>query len=176
MYRQLRSGFDQYVRNEKDIQDKLTNILSSYYKTNRKGQLIPGSEVEEWRHSESAQTFEISNNQAITLTTAQVMSLYCLSKREQAKGHMMALQGGVVASETEAGSKIAKAQEYLKGIEVEHHAVVLASEDIDMIVQSLTPEQMHVADQLQELMSKDMAALGNKASMALLSVEMYKAE
>ena len=176
MYRQLRSGFDQYVRNEKDIQDKLTNILSSYYKTNRKGQLIPGSEVEEWRHSESAQTFEISNNQAITLTTAQVMSLYCLSKREQAKGHMMALQGGVVASETEAGSKIAKAQEYLKGIEVEHHAVVLASEDIHMIVQSLTPEQMHVADQLQELMSKDMAALGNKASMALLSVEMYKDE
>lgn len=173
MYRQLRKGFDTYVRNEKDIINKIADILSDYYKTNRKNERIQGSEIEEWRHAESAETFDLMYG-TITLTTAQKMSLYCLAKRSQAQGHMYSENGGIVASEITAGSKLHKAQEMIKGKIVEQHSVVLTPADIDQIVSTLTEDQIRIANQLQDLMSKDMSKLGNQASVKLTGIEMYK--
>lgn len=175
MYRQLRTGFDEYVRNENDIIDKIADILAPYYKTNRKGQRVQGSEIEDWRHAESAETFDlISGDQTITLTIAQRMALYCLAKRSHAQGHMYSENGGIVASEITAGSKITKAKESVKGKIVEQKPVVLTPADVDNIIASLTDDQAKIAEQLQDLMSKDMSVLGNKASMKLTGIEMYK--
>ena len=175
MYRQLRTGFDEYVRNENEIIDKIADILAPYYKTNRKGQRVQGSEIEDWRHAETAETFDlISGDQTITLTIAQRMALYCLAKRSQAQGHMYSENGGIVASEITAGSKITKAKESVKGKIVEQKPVVLTPADVDNIIASLTDDQVKIAEQLQDLMSKDMSVLGNKASMKLTGIEMYK--
>ena len=175
MYRQLRTGFDEYVRNENEIIDKIADILAPYYKTNRKGQRVQGSEIEDWRHAETAETFDlISGDQTITLTIAQRMALYCLAKRSHAQGHMYSENGGIVASEITAGSKITKAKESVKGKIVEQKPVVLTPADVDNIIASLTDDQVKIAEQLQDLMSKDMSVLGNKASMKLTGIEMYK--
>lgn len=175
MYRQMRKGFNTYVRNEKKIIDKIADILSDYYKTNRKGERIQGSEIEEWRHSESAETFPLMiGNQTITLTIAQKMSLYCLAKRSQAQMHMYSENGGIVASETSAGSKIHQAEERYKGKSVEYKPVYLTPADVDAIISTLTEDQKTIADQLQKLMSTDMAELGNEASVKLTGIEMYK--
>ena len=173
MYRQIRKGFDDYVKNDKVIIDKIAKILAPYYNTNKKGQRVKGSAVEEWRHSESAETFDLTYG-TITLTVAQRMSLYCLSKREAAKGHMLSDIGGVVASETTAGSRIHSVEEKAKGKIVENNPLSLTPADIDTIITSLTPEQIQVAEQLQELMSKDMSELGNETSMKLLGIKLYK--
>ena len=175
MYRQMRKGFNTYVRNEKNIINKIADILSDYYKTNRKGERIQGSEIEEWRHSESAETFPLMiGNQTITLTIAQKMSLYCLAKRSQAQMHMYSENGGIVASETSAGSKIHQAEERYKGKTVEYKPVYLTPADVDAIISTLTEDQKTIADQLQKLMSTDMAELGNEASVKLTGIEMYK--
>lgn len=173
MYRQIRKGFDSYVRNEKDISDKITKILAPYYKTNKKGKRVQGSEIEEWRHLESAETFNTTYG-SLTLTIAQRMSLYCLYKRDQARNHMLSDRGGVVASEITAGSKMHKAQEMLKGKVIEYKQTPLTPEDVENIITTLTPEQMKIADELQELMSNDMSKLGNQASVKLTGIEMYK--
>lgn len=175
MYRQLRTGFDEYVRNENDIIDKIADILAPYYKSNRKGQRVQGSEIEDWRHAESAETFDlISGDQTITLTIAQRMALYCLAKRSQAQGHMYSENGGIVASEITAGSKITKVKESVKGKIVEQKPVILTPADVDNIIASLTDDQVQIAEKLQDLMSKDMSVLGNRASMKLTGIEMYK--
>ena len=173
MYRQLRKGFDEYVRNEDEIINKISEILAETYKTDRKGNRTPGSDIEQWRSSESAETFNLTYG-PISLTIAQRMSLYCLAKREAAKGHMYSDNGGVVASETSAGSKIGKAKEMTAGKIVQQDRLVLTPADIDTIKVSLTPQQISIADKLQKLMSEDMSELGNKASMKLLFIEMYK--
>ena len=175
MYDVLRhNGFDTYIRNEKVIMDRMTSILGQYYKTNKKGELLPGSEIEKWRDDRMAQTIELSNGKSVTMSVAQMMSLYCLTKRGmQAIGHMTV--GGIVVTPIQTGSKIEAAKDWLKGKGKEESSqkVVLAVEDIQTIISKLTEEQANVADQLQELMSVDMAKLGNEAHRELYGYEMF---
>ena len=196
MYDVLRhNGFDTYIRNEKMIIDRLADILGQYYKTNKKGQNKPGSIIEEWRDERSAQDIELSNGKTITMSVAQMMSLRCLVKRgEQAMGHMMV--GGIVVTPIQATSKLAAEEKEkksragaaaervkrgaknaiearTKGVDESVQKYVLSYEDIQNILAKLTPEQAHIADQLQELMSVDMARLGNEAHRELYGYEMF---
>jgi murein DD-endopeptidase MepM/ murein hydrolase activator NlpD len=173
MYRQLRKGFDSYVQNEKVIIDKLSGILSPYYKKNKKGARTKGSTIEEWRHSESAETFDLTYG-SIRLTVAQKMSLYCLARREGALAHMYSDNGGIVASEITPGSKMHKAEEMLKGKEIQVEHLTLTPADVEEIITTLTEDQKNVADQLQRLLSEDMSEIGNKTSMKLIGIRMYK--
>ena len=175
MYDVLRyNGFDTYIRNEKAIMDRMTEILSGYYRTNKKGQLLPGSEAEKWRDDRSAQTIELANGKSVTMSTAQIMSLYCLAKRgEQALGHMMV--GGIVVTPLQTGSKAQAVKEWVKGTKQAEASekYVLAYEDVLNIISKLTEDQKNVADQLQKLMSVDMAKLGNEAHRELYGYEMF---
>lgn len=175
MYDVLRhNGFDTYIRNEKMIMDRMGEILSGYYKTNKKGELLPGSEAEKWRDDRSAQTIELENGQSITMTAAQMMSLYCLTKRGmQAIGHMCV--GGVVVTPIQTGSKIQAAKDRIKnrGTEESTEKRVLTINDIRNIISKLTEDQINVADKLQSLMSNEMAELGNEAHRELYGYEMF---
>ena len=175
MYDVLRyNGFDTYIRNEKMIMDRIGEILSGYYKTNKKGELLPGSEAEKWRDDRSAQTIELENGKSITMTAAQMMSLYCLTKRGmQAIGHMCV--GGVVVTPIQTGSKIQAAKDRIKnrGTEESTEKRVLTINDIRNIISKLTEDQIKVADQLQSLMSNEMAQLGNEAHRELYGYEMF---
>lgn len=97
---------------------------------------------------------KLDNGETIQMTTAQKMSLYCLSKRPQATGHL--LGGGIRVADIEGkrGSKISQAENY-----------TLTIDDIGRITGSLTDRQKEVADALQRFMSDQCAKWGNEISM-----------
>lgn len=133
---------------------------------NKKGK--PGSKIEKWRNASQSKEFEVYGGK-ITLNPAQIMSLYCLSKRDQAMGHI--LGGGIVASRVDAASKIKQAV----GAKIESRgsSVMVTMEDVAKITASLTPEQMTMADQLQDYLNNECAAWGNETSMRLYGYKKF---
>ena len=153
----LRKGFDRHVDNITNAREFFDGIFTPY---NKKGK--PGSKIEKWRNASQSKEFEVYGGK-ITLNPAQIMSLYCLSKRDQAMGHI--LGGGIVASRVDAASKIKQAV----GAKIESRgsSVMVTMEDIAKITASLTPEQRAMADQLQDYLNNECAEWGNETSMRL---------
>lgn len=96
-----------------------------------------------------------------TLTTAQLMSLYCLSKRKQALGHL--LGGGIRPDAIEItntlGDKIKKKKWN------QDKQFKLTEESLGQLLKLLTPEQIKVADAMQKFMTEKGSAWGNAISM-----------
>ena len=84
----------------------------------------------------------------IRLTVAQIMSLYCLSKREQAVPHL--LGGGIRGANIEGTDT-----------EARH----LTPEDLQAIIGRLTKRQRAVADSLQKFMSEQGGEWGNAVTV-----------
>lgn len=101
----------------------------------------------------TAKTFTTANGEKLTLTTAQVMDLYNLSKRQQALGHL--LGDGVVQPRV-------KSEHIRRGV----NAIRLTEDDLAAITGTLTADQKKMADTLQELTIGMLADFGNEASMA----------
>lgn len=91
--------------------------------------------------------------QKIKMTVPQIMSLYCLQKREQAKGHLMG--GGMRVSDFKVKNKTVSQTE----------GVILSESEIDTIINSLTDRQRAVADALQQFMNTTCTDWGNEVSM-----------
>lgn len=108
-------------------------------------------QVRQW--SRETHGVELSSKKKVQMTTAQLMSLYCLSRREQAMKH---LQGGGIriASFKTKGGTVNQAENY-----------TLSTADISKLTGMLTAEQIEVADKLQAFMSSTCADWGNEVSM-----------
>ena len=108
-------------------------------------------QVRQW--SRETHSVELSSKKKVQMTTAQLMSLYCLSRREQAMKH---LQGGGIriASFKTKGGTVNQAENY-----------TLSTADISKLTGMLTAEQIEVADKLQAFMSSVCADWGNEVSM-----------
>lgn len=108
-------------------------------------------QVRQW--SRETHSVELSSKKTVQMTTAQLMSLYCLSRREQALKH---LQGGGIriASFKTKGGTVNQAENY-----------TLSTADISKLTGMLTAEQIEVADKLQAFMSSTCADWGNEVSM-----------
>lgn len=80
------------------------------------------------------------------------MDLYALSKRRQARDHL--LKGGIVQPEIQS-VKIKRGTD----------AILLTKTDLANITKALSEEQRTIADRLQSLTTGVLAAYGNQASM-----------
>lgn len=168
MYKELRRGEDRHIKNIQYLRARFTEICGEFYQ----GRRLPGSELENWRDAANAQTFNLKNG-PITLTPAQIMSLYCLKKREQALGHI--LGNGIVAAPISFTQKMsAKVKESLAGKNEQVQSVIITYEEVEEIVSNLSEDQKRVADQLQEMMSTELAEWGNEASMKLYNIKLFK--
>lgn len=101
---------------------------------------------------ETAQVFTTERGDKLTLTTAHMMEIHLLMKREQARDHL--LKGGIVQPEV-------KSKKIVRG----NDAILLTYGDLGKIIGKLTPEQLTIADELQRLTSTTLADYGNEASM-----------
>lgn len=99
-------------------------------------------------------TFEVEGG-TVTLSTAQIMSLYELMKRQQAQEHIFT---GGIRPETIPGQR---------GIRESRRSapVRVTTENLAEIVGTLTDEQVEMADKLQQYMGGRLSELGNEASM-----------
>lgn len=141
IFEAFQDGWDKFAFNVKQIMDYSDNAYNA-------------KEVKEW--SKDIHEFDVLNgkeNVHIKMTTAQIMSLYCLQKREQAKGHLIG--GGIRVADFNDG----------KGNVSQPDGVTLQEKDIDRITAVLTDRQLDVADRLQEFMNTVCADWGNDVSM-----------
>lgn len=97
-----------------------------------------------------------------TLTTAQLMSLYCLSKRKQALGHL--LGGGIRPDTIELTDTLG--DRIRKRSLTQDKQYKLTEESLGQLLKLLTPEQIRVADAMQKFMTEQGSAWGNAISMA----------
>lgn len=153
VFEALQDGWDKFafhIRKIKDYAEKTYNE----------------KQVKEW--SDEVHEFEVllpatkaeladpkfkGNKQKVYLTTAQIMSLYCLQKRDQAVGH---IKGGGIRI-TDIKTK--------KGVISQSEGVVLTEKELGRIIGTLTKDQITVADKLQKFMNEDCTVWGNEISM-----------
>lgn len=169
MFRELRRSFDKYVKNQEQLNGWMEEILSPYHSGGKAWKKYGAEEIENWRLAKATNTFKLQNGDEIRLTPAQMMSLYCLSKRPQAYQHMVG--AGIVVKPV---SFQAKLETDLKRKTNWALPTILTDGDIKMICTSLTPDQKKVADQLQQLMATKMAAWGNEASRAVIGIDLFE--
>ena len=109
-------------------------------------------EVKQW--SKEVHDIKLSSGETVKMTTAQIMSFYCLSHREHAKGH---LTGGGIRIGNIGEGRWATVQK-------KHYRLTI--EDIAKINGMLTDRQRTVANKLQRYMADVGGRLGNEISMA----------
>ena len=131
-----------------DAQDKLAYLADEIFKF--KDKTWTDKEASEW--SKDTHTIELPSGRKLTLTSADAMSIYCLSRREQGLQHL--LGGGVRVVGIEKNGKKANDSRSL-----------LNQQDLLAIASSLTKKQMQVAEAIQEYMSTVCADWGNEISM-----------
>ncbi len=98
------------------------------------------------------QTFDAAGGE-LTLTRAQMMELYVLSRRGQAKEHLYA--NGIL-TETDGADPVR-----------------VTERDVAAIAEALTPEERRLADRMQRFLSKNCGAWGNEASMEMYGVRLF---
>ena len=116
------------------------------------GETYTNKEVTEWE--KNVHEIKLESGKTVKMTTAQIMSFYCLSRREQAKGHLNG--GGIRMGNIDTGRN--------EVIQREHYR--LTQNDIAKINGMLTDRQMEVANKLQRYMADVGGKLGNEISMA----------
>lgn len=146
----LQDGWDKLAFNMKTILDFKQGLISD-------------AQARKWDTETHKVELADPDGSAVTatLTTAQLMSLYCLSKRKQALGHL--LGGGIRPDAIEVtntlGDKIKKKKWN------QDKQFKLTEESLGQLLKLLTPEQIKVADAMQKFMTEQGSAWGNAISM-----------
>lgn len=144
------------LRDGQSVQAFLANKIIDFAK-----KTYTGKEVKEW--SEETRSFTLSGGEEIKLSVTHIMSLYCLNKRPQALTHIYG-----------DGIRVANYAEKGKTQLDDGHLVSL--DDVQKMIQTLTPRQIEVADALQKFMSTVCAEWGNYVSMRRFGVEQFGEE
>ncbi len=145
IFRMLRNAQDKHIGIMQEAQDHTEKIVGK-------------TKVRKWE--KEVHTFDF-NGEKVQMTTAQIMSLYELLKRQQAVDHIVV--GGIKPEGVDRGVKKKAPSEPYR----------LTIDQISEIVDSLTEEQMAMADALQKYMGGRLAQLGNEASMAVYGYEKF---
>lgn len=116
---------------------------------------------------EKTHTFQVSGGE-ITLSTAQLMSLYELTKREQAQDHIY--KGGLRPTEQKRASNL------LGKLESPPDGVKVDPGDVSRMLSALTEQETKIADGLQAIMQGYLADEGNQESMKVFGYRKFTEE
>ena len=140
IYKAFRTGLNTYISHIHEIQD--------YFAKVREESSL--SEKQFKKLSEKYETYETSHGK-ITMSKAQLMSLYCLSKREQALEHIFG--GGIRPTD-------------LKGVR-QARPIRISPDELTSLLKNLNSTELAVAEKLQKFMATSCAKWGNEVSMAM---------
>ena len=139
LFRMLRSAQDRHIEIMRGAQEATRDIIGS----------LDVNKLEREIH-----TFDV-DGQKLTMSTAQIMSLYELMKREQARDHIFV--GGIRPETIRTGRGLRESRRA--------DAAHVSVETLAEITGVLTEEQVKIADALQKYMGGQLSELGNQASM-----------
>lgn len=147
-FKRFGKGGESIFEGMMDAQDKLAFLAKDIFAFREKS--WTDKEAKSW--SEDTHTIELTGEKKLTVTTADAMSIYCLSRRKQGLQHLLA--GGVRVIGHQKGEQKARDSRSL-----------LTIADINAVISSLTDRQKQVAEAMQEFMSTVCAEWGNEISM-----------
>lgn len=139
MFAALRKGLDRKIRHWAEATDYANDVIAALPKAGRKD-LFAGKKAPKT-------SFELANG-TLNLSKAQIMELYCLSKRKNALLHLY--EGGIRAGD---GAKA--------------RGVLVTPAEVESITNTLTAAEKQVADKLQQYMATECGAWGNETSLQL---------
>ena len=162
-YDALRNGLDKKTEKLRSAQEYVDDIVDKYG--------IKPKELREWTGSNAkTQHFKTSRGE-IDLTVAQVMSLYELNKRSQARGHMYDRNGGIKQAPVVGKAKLEGTTYTPAQIKKNYRPVKVTAADVETITKTLTPAQRALADGLHQC-----AAWGNEVTMDMYGYEKFTAK
>ena len=154
----LGSAGDSIFRMMRDAQDKHISIMKEVADFTHKA--LNGVDVNSLE--KKVHTVKLGGED-VKLTTAQLMELYVLMRREQARDHI--LIGGILPDITEGkGLKLNTKAEPIRNLTIEEVAKALTN---------LTVEEKNIADKLQKFVSTVLSEYGNEASMKVYNYEKF---
>lgn len=150
-------GRDLYGSFQKAFENK---ILKVKHTSEFMEKLFDGIDMRDWTGRKAeVYEFEVSEG-TIRMTPAQIMSLYELSKRNQAVLHFV---GGIEVEKVN-----------VKGKEIyQNKGIHLSPSEMQMIFDKLTDQQKHIADEMQQYMANVCGGWGNEASMLMYDFEKF---
>lgn len=155
VWKELRDGFNRRVWHLKDAQEFMEKTLDG----------VRAKELRQWTgDSAKAAEFQVSNG-VMRLKPAQVMELYVLNQREQARKHLYG-DGIRVAGYVKAGRKTVRQMKTYK----------VTPEQVAAITGTLTDKQRQVADAMQKYLSNTVAEWGNETSLSMYGYRKFTEE
>lgn len=147
MFRMMRDAQDKHIRMMSDISDFTHKELG---------------EVDVRKLEKEMHTVALGGEQ-VQLSTAQLMELYVLMRREQAIEHISV--GGILPDSVDSkGIKKVSRAKPVRGI---------TAEELSAALNELTDEQVNIAKKLQEYSSTTLSKWGNEAAMQVYNYEKF---
>lgn len=154
IYKGLRKGLNTRTEKIVEAQDYMQSQFGKIAEECGLTEKQLKSEMKKWT-GRDAEVHEFDfGNKKLRMTTAQMMGLYELKNREQAKEHIK--YGGLITT-TKAGTKVYRNSEGIR----------LTEYEVGKICEELTPEQKKVADSMQQFMQNRCSAWGNATTMQM---------
>nr|DAP98219.1 MAG TPA: Large polyvalent protein-associated domain 3 [Caudoviricetes sp.] len=163
MYSTFRGAADKKTTMLKEAEDYIADVKKELKLTRK--------EILKWSGPEAKkQTFQVTGGR-ITLTPAQIMSLYEANKRGQARGHIYG--DGIRSAPKLAKEKGVKGALKPSQIIKSYKPVKVSPADVENITSTLTPKQKQFADAIQEFLSTRAADWGNEASLLMYGYKKF---
>ena len=161
LYQQLTLAQDTHIKHLSEAQEYIEkNITSKWGNTAKVGN---NSLIKKW--TEESAKYELENGKTVEMTGAQVMSLYALNKREQARKHL--LGGGIVIAPTKVKRNLKGGiKEYMLDRQLQKTRAELTYTDITKILGKMSQEQTDAAEAMLKYL-KTTSEWGNETSMKL---------
>ena len=154
IYKGLRKGLNTRTEKIAEAQDYMQSQFGKIAEECGLTEKQLKSEMKKWTGRDAEVHKFDFDNKKLRMTTAQMMGLYELKNREQAKEHIK--YGGVITT-TKAGTKVYRNSEGIR----------LTEYEVGKICEKLTPEQKKVADSMQQFMQNRCSAWGNATTMQM---------
>jgi hypothetical protein len=155
-FSQLRDAHDKFILNMKTSQDFIREVKKKHGLTTK--------DMKTW-HGNTAELhkFKLNNGQNISVTTGQLMELYALMQREQAKTHILG-SGMEIAAVPHKGSW-KRSTPRIK--------TTLTYGDIAMMTGKLTQAQRDFADEILQFIRTTGTEWGNETSRQMFGYEKF---
>lgn len=152
IYRGLREGFDRKILHVKEASEFMQKTVDK-------------KKIREWGEMEPKE-YTLSGGK-ILLTDAQIMSLYCLMRRTQARGHIF---GGGIKGEPVVHK--VRGEKGKREIVKNTKPVEVTAADVTKLMSNLTEEQKKAALEIQGYL-ESVASWGNEVTMNMLGYKKF---
>lgn len=166
-YDSLRDGL-----NRKTVKLKIAqNYIEDLLKENN----VSFKALREWTGKEAKPKRFKTSSGTIDLTVSEVMSLYELNKRNQARGHIYDRNGGIKHAPRISKPHFENGKLIPSIIDKNYAPLKVSEADVELIINTLTPEQKALADGMQRFMGNECAEWGNEVTMEMYGYQKFTA-